>query len=52
MDYERAVVVDADGERKRTRPLSEVNGGVCEKNGKRTRQGGNGVNQELARLVG
>jgi len=30
-DYERAVVVDADGERKRTRPLAGVNGEVCKK---------------------
>jgi len=28
---ERAVVVDADGERKRTRPLAGVNGEVCKK---------------------
>src|ERR1700732_2800715 len=31
LDYERAVVVDAEGERKRTRPLSGVNGEVRSK---------------------
>jgi hypothetical protein len=31
LDYERAVVVDAERQRKRTRPLSGVNGEVCQK---------------------
>jgi hypothetical protein len=34
-DYERAVVVDADGETKRTRPLTGVNGEVCKKKRKK-----------------
>ena len=29
IDYERTVVVDAEGQTKRTRPLSGVNGEVC-----------------------
>jgi hypothetical protein len=35
LDYERAVVVDAEGQRKRTRPLSGVNGEVCKRRKKK-----------------
>ena len=35
LDYERAVVVDAAGQRKRTRPLAGVNGEVCKEKRKK-----------------
>ena len=35
LDYERAVVVEADGQRKQTRPLAGVNGEVCKEKRKK-----------------
>jgi len=37
-DYERAVVVNAEGQGKRTRPLLRVNGAVCKKKRKKRKK--------------